>query len=448
LILTGVAAGLSILVKIAGLYLVAGVLISLAFIEQTEDAPRAPASNRFYSIMLSLVSALFVVGLALLVARSPGPAQYFHFVLPGCTIAFCLVWRERNRQGEPAWVRFRRLLLYVTPFLAGVVIPLGFFLIPYLVDSSVDDLLRGVFVLPARRFQDAAWPPPPLWTVVFALPLVWLLFVLTVRSRRALFATLAVVGAILTAALLAAENRIMAGIVWASMRPLIPLSTFVGVYVLLKARHVGPRDRGLLAVIAVASMASLVQFPWSQPMYFIYVAPLAALALTALVSFRPLAKPFFSAIVLFYLLFAVGWLNTGHYSGTGPHPRYLLTDRLSVDRGGLRILPEEAQNYEQLVDFVRKRATGNYLLATPDCPEVYFLTGLRNPTRWIFEFLQANPMNTGRLLHTLEERGVNVVVINEEPRFSEPLPSELRRAFRQRYPASARVGKFTVRWMP
>ena len=59
---------------------------------------------------------------------------------------------------------------------------------------------------------------------------------------------------------------------------------------------------------------------------------------------------------------------------------------LSPDRGGLRVGAEEQDEYERLVAELRAHASSGYMYATPDCPEVYFLSGLRNPTRTFFDF--------------------------------------------------------------
>src|SRR5262249_5497613 len=43
--------------------------------------------------------------------------------------------------------------------------------------------------------------------------------------------------------------------------------------------------------------------------------------------------------------------------------------------GGLRVLAAEAEDYNLLIPFVMEQARGAPIIAGPDCPEVYFLTG-------------------------------------------------------------------------
>ena len=51
------------------------------------------------------------------------------------------------------------------------------------------------------------------------------------------------------------------------------------------------------------------------------------------------------------------------------------TELLGLERGGIRVNPRNKQQYEQLVATLRRRASGGFTYATPDCPEVYFLAG-------------------------------------------------------------------------
>ncbi len=79
---------------------------------------------------------------------------------------------------------------------------------------------------------------------------------------------------------------------------------------------------------------------------------------------------------------------------------------LSLARGGLRVASEESRAYEQLISTVRSYATGQFMYAAPDCPEVYFLTGLRNPTRTLFDFLDDGEQDVTRVLAVLAARRI------------------------------------------
>jgi len=86
------------------------------------------------------------------------------------------------------------------------------------------------------------------------------------------------------------------------------------------------------------------------------------------------------------------------------------TELLDIDRGGIRVSSFDDSQYEQLVAALRAHAKGEFTYAAPDCPEVYFLSGLRNPTRTLYDFLDDAAGRAGRVLEALERYHVNVVL--------------------------------------
>jgi hypothetical protein len=99
-----------------------------------------------------------------------------------------------------------------------------------------------------------------------------------------------------------------------------------------------------------------------------------------------------------------------------------------------------------VLDLVKAHASGEFIYATPDCPEIYFLSGFRNPTRTFYEAFDEEPMTAARLLDLIDRRGITVVVINLQPEFSPGLDARLERALTDRFSHSATAGRFMVRW--
>jgi hypothetical protein len=123
------------------------------------------------------------------------------------------------------------------------------------------------------------------------------------------------------------------------------------------------------------------------------------------------------------------------------------TARLDLPRGGgLRIFPSEARVAEELYAVVKEHARGEYIYATPDCPQVYFLNGFRNPTRTLFDFQDDRPDRTERILSVIRAHDVNLVVLNNDPPFSEKASPELRAALEREFPNRAVVDNFEIRW--
>jgi hypothetical protein len=105
----------------------------------------------------------------------------------------------------------------------------------------------------------------------------------------------------------------------------------------------------------------------------------------------------------------------------------------------------DRMQYETLVSSIRQHCRGRFLYATPDCPEVYFLSGKRNPTRISFDFLRdyGGAETLGR---RLDEVHVEAVVLNLHPRFSRRVSPEIRELLASRFPNRKLIGRFILRW--
>jgi hypothetical protein len=175
------------------------------------------------------------------------------------------------------------------------------------------------------------------------------------------------------------------------------------------------------------------------------VAPLVGLALAAVARRGPsiVHLPF----LVFYLFFGVFRMNTSYIWDLGDRYRpYRPLAQLRLERGGIRVPVQDRDEYETLAAVIERRGRGSrFIYATPDCPEVYFLSEKSNPTRVLFEFLRG-PSRPEDILALLDERAVSVIVINTRRAFSGRVRAEARTALEKRYPFSQIIGRFEVRW--
>lgn len=447
----GLIAGTSFLFKISGLYFVAGVLLFLVFREQAL-AQSAALKRGWYSIFATASLVTFVAVLLLLVRHNISIVSIVEFVVPGALMTGLCIGREL-RCGGSAGRRFLALGRMLTPFLAGVAIPILLFLVPYIRSGAVSAFINGVFVLPARRFDFAARRPPGfgpnrlLGTVVLLA-----LLIAACRGRgRAWIARLAV-AVVLTAVFVTSKfYPAVFAAAWAPLGLLPPLTTLATVWVLARHKEISAsRQQELALLVSVIAVCTLIQLPFAAGVYFCYIAPLLPLALLAL--FSTAARPsryLLGSVLVFYLAFAVFRITPGFIFIMGsyyqPDPQ---TERLNLARaGGLRVDPEEARLYERLIPIVQEHAGGSdFIYAGPDCPEVYFLSGKQNPTRTLFDFFDPPTGHTERVLATIESHQVKVAAILNQPAFSPPMAGDLVAALRQKFPNSTTVGKFEVRW--
>ena len=457
LVVAGVCGGLSFLIKLVGIYYVAAVLLALAYREQQSARAAEPGGSGtrrwVYPVAVAGGLVLFVLALVALIWPSRSLLAVFHFVVPSAAVAIIIGDGELRLagHGRPASQRFAALARLCVPFLAGVLLPVIVFLIPYLISDSLGDLVRGVFITPSRRLASASWPlaPGSMLGLAALLAALGLSLVRMPPQGRWICAGALAAGLAVILELTGWVPRYYRT-VWGAVRPLIPVIVLGGALLLTKSLAGLPalRRERLVLVLAVTALCSLIQYPFGVAIYFCYVIPLLALAVTAVVSeLSPRSRLVSAALVLFLIGFGVLRLNPGFIYGLGYQSHVdPQTERLALARAGILVTAGDKAMYERLVTTLRQRAGGDYIYVAPDAPEVYFLSGLRNPTRTLYDFFDEPEGRTERVLRALEEHDVRVVALNRGPQFSEPVSGALREALERRYPAADTIWRFEVRW--
>lgn len=460
----GIAVGLSVAVKTVGLYLLAAVFLSLIVHEQrlaADDASSGadtPAVRGWGYAAFILSGLVLFVALVLWVFAGPsGPSGYYHFVLPPILLAAYAASAELDGRGRGESVpRARRLASWLVPLGAGLLLPILGLLLPYVVSGDLAVLWTGWVTTPLTRLDTLVRDPPALATLWTLIPVI-LVLVLggvggTSWSRRIALG-LVVLGLALVWVM--GANQLVFRPVWWSMLAFGPLVTVLGLGSLLNGRsavrspEVGLKRDRIFALVAVAGMVSLVQFPMSAPFYFFYSAPMVAMAALATVSTWSGPRRFgAAALAIFFIMFAGRWSHTGYIyqmaDRYAAHPELL---PLGLERSGLRVAESEAREFHVLVEKIRERARGDHIYATPDSPVVYFLSGKKNPTPTFYDFMGESEGRVGRVLAALDRHDINLVVINAGPLPISPPPEPaLRSELASRYPYQEQVGRFVLMW--
>ncbi len=456
LVAAGVCGGLSVLIKIVGLYFLAGAglfvvysayrpvadpdyrghdgIVSPVHNIRTLQSVDSGARKRWIWLGVALAATLVILAAIARLLR-PGASfpTYFYFLFPAAATCVGLIaqaWRAE-------WFSWREIWMGAAALAAGVAVVVSPFLAFYAHAHALGALYAGVVVLPMRRFVFAMGYPTWPGTIPIAVA-VAVLVTLPIRPR--------LVGAVIGAAFLATLPHLWNPKVrdlWdpqiveaARALPTVLACAFASLVITQRRTSASEPRAEVFAVMAVASVWALVEFPFFGLIYFFYVAPLLVLAAVAVFGAfgQPGGKLSASAALVFFTLFAVHRMP--------PHAGALMT----AVRGGIVVSAPDSAEDQNLVEVVRAHSRNNYTFATPDCPEVYFLTGLSNPTRTMYDFFDDTTGRTDRLLRLLSERQITVVTINQQPLFSGPPEPRFLAALAARYPDSATVGRYIVRW--
>jgi hypothetical protein len=455
LFVAGVCGGVSILIKVIGAYYIAGVLLFLAFLEQSDAQSDQPSDHESdgtaknavpYRIFSASALLLFLAAVIYLLRRRLGSAEVYHFVLPAAGLVTMILFGERNVRGVASAERFGRLLRLVVPFSCGVLAPVLVVLVPYARSGAVWSFLSGVTSSAISRSVDLGVVRPlGIEKIMFVLPLVGVLAAAMYWDKfqgKVVGAALALAG--LTIVVKAARSFDFVDGVWCSVAALTPIAVLLGAVLVWFRRKQGVSAKlerqQVVLLISLAAMCTLVQFPFAAPIYLSYAAPLTLLAVVAIVSTGKTQRGTYAlgTVVGLYLAFGVVSLV----------PRYIYEitytvghmDTMQGPRAG-RLKIEGAAFFDSLSSFLRDHSPNGLMFSGNDCPELYFLSGLQNVAH----------DDTGEppeeILRAIRSDNLNLVVINDAPYFpGAAMRPDVKAEVMRRFPHSARFGIFQVFW--
>lgn len=462
LFIAGLCGGLSIAVKVIGLFYVAAVLLycidrerrARAVADSHRATPAAKTRGPGYFFLLAAALGLFVAALAFLIRHNLEPMDCLLFVAPGAILAAYLLWAEWESPRGPVVARVVELTKLIVPFLLGVLVPAVAFAFPYALSGSLTQLYVGVFVMPQSRLAMLHFGVPELETALTALPYAAILLVpvfFRIKGQRWLALPLGI--GLLSWVAMCGANDGAYRMAWNTLRPLVP--AVVGAGCLLLARR--DRDNGISAqrggemflLLALVAMLSLVQYPYAPTIYFVFVAPLVILAVVFIVASQsrpPLALH--GCVGLFYFLFAAVWLNHAYLPNANRQFLYVEQNTLlDWDRGGIYVSELDAHVYRNVRREVQAHsAPGSAILAAPYCPEIYFLADRRNATPMLYDHLYLPHERIDMSLRAIEENEISTVVISRGPHYSFRVDFQLAEAIARTFPNQQQIDWFFVLW--
>lgn len=450
LFFAGLCGGVSFLVKVIGLYYVAAVLLFFVFREQVMNSGAKPSCSGWLYRAFSIAGLLaFPAAIVIVMRQRFDDREFIQFLLPSAALVALLVWREFRLPASASSGRFATLFRMAVPFGLGMAVPLVLFLAPYGMSGSLRVFSAKVIGGTAAHVQALGIRRPESgYSLILAAVLVAIVAAASFWQRaRGLVLTIIIGAAGTLLLVLCFRTDAVAQAIWSSAALSTPLFVTLGAALLLVKPPEGNalsaiRQQQVMLLLAVAAVCSLVQFPFAAPIYFCYFAPTLALAVGAIVSMkgRPGNPALLMCVLALYTLFAVGKVTPGVIYDNAGFKSAPVEKRLGLPRaGGLAI--EHTQFYEAAYRTVMEHAGNGIVLATPDCPDVYFLTGLRNPLN------NDNALPPQQILNTIRNNALRVIVINPNALFSRAsVTPEVIDAVAAQFPNRVQIGKYWVCW--
>ena len=168
LFIAGLLGGMSISVKIVGVYYVLAALCFLTFVDQRRHWGPRRRLRLPDLLACGVVPVAFVVICAVLRKRFGAP-ELFNFVVPVLAVTLFVIAAEANTTASDVRRRVHRRAELMLPFVLGVLVPIAVFATPFITTGSMGDVVRGVLITPQSR-TDFAYvaslaPIHLLWTV-------------------------------------------------------------------------------------------------------------------------------------------------------------------------------------------------------------------------------------------------------------------------------------------
>jgi len=424
LFLAGLCGGLSFIVKITGLYYILSVVFVIFYLETTESNFSGTDTKDkavCFSLIKSSVLLIIILINISLVKNYFNMMVVIHFLLPIFFVCVYLIYNEW-REGKGGFlVRLWNNIRMYSPFIIGISLPVILLLVFYISKGYLQEFINGLFLLPQKRFKLSFYPLPPFYTIISVL--FWVaIFFIHQNKKPVTRLLLLILSIFLLAVLLFSYNPQTYRSVWFSLRPLVPLCAFLILFFLFKADSNSENKKRveLFYLTTLFSCLSLIQYPFSNPIYFCYFVPSLFLGILYYLKARFKKIPGqFVAISVFLILFGTIWLNTGKPYFNCEKYVNLKEDKLLLsNRANILVSERDKIVYEKLVEFIHcNGGDSDFIYAFPDCPEVYFLSKKRNPTKVIFDFY-GDSVKTNSLIKLINTNKIKLAVINSRIEFS------------------------------
>ncbi len=316
LFVAGVCGGVSILIKVIGAYYIAGVLLFLAFFEQSENRAQSADDDRsktgwLYRVFSVGSLLLFLTVLVVVLRARLGMSELYEFVLPSAAVVGLIFLGERSVRTSTG-KRFKTIFQVTIPFVVGLLTPVIVFLIPYARSGGVFSFIRGVTSSAIERSAGlGVIRPLGMEKLIYVLPLLAIIAAAMYWDKfqgKAIGAALGLGAVVIVAK--AAQSFDWVYSIWCSVVVLTPAVVLLGALLVWFRKQADTRTKlqreQIVLLIALAATCSLTQFPFAAAIYLSYMIPLTLLALVAIISTSKTQRGTFAMAPVLGLYLAFG----------------------------------------------------------------------------------------------------------------------------------------------
>ena len=444
--IAGFGAGISIGLKVTGLFLLAALLLWAMARAADEGRARAgaePASPAFGIIAFALAGVYSLLVFALVRRLPVHESAMLHVALPNAAVALCAArWAWRGRLSARAGLI--ALVRVAGPVIGGAAIAILPIVAWFASHGALHDLAVGVFVRPTLRLTQVWMPPPGRVATIgmLAAPLLLLLGSRVARVGRVGASTAVAVALGSLLGLFARRTPQAVDMASMAIRAMPIVLSIVALWWIVPG--LGDTRRRSMALLLVASSATgqLLQVPFANFPYFLYVAPLMMLAAVALLSGRPETAPPTSAFGAAFLVV----LGLGHPAADGllePPERWAA---LPSPRAGINVSPRDSAQVDAVARFVDGRPPGP-LFVVRDAPQYYFLLDRPNATRVVYDIVaDSASRDAAATLGRLDRTGTMTILLVRSDLDEDATLHALFAALQRAFPNSRKFGGVDVRW--
>lgn len=415
--LTGVFAGCGFACKITGVYFLVAAGLALLMKDPRLENEKSEHEGNGMPWAIARCSAMIAGGGVFLSQACTyfTPFEHCLYSVPIAVLLSVALRKTIASRALPPRDMLARDLRLFAPLLGGFLVPVFLLLAPYSI-AELPRVIHGMFNVHFRLSGAlrAVLHAPTLSTIlvdgwIYALPIACSL-TLPVRW----FACIAIMNTVQLALLASSYGPNASGFSVQTGLYLLPSSLSVLFFrASIRDSDEAAGDRTLAMLACYAPLASMIQFPYSTPVYFLFHFPFTLILLFQL-SGR--ARRSAAGMAAGSVLAALGVLLVS------PAIRVSLLglsgslEALADPRGGIVIPGSEADAYTEMLAAVRSRAgDSSYIFAGPSRPDIYFLSGKSAPAGSLFDDVPGYEIDEKNIAALIDQYRISVAVISKFP---------------------------------